>query len=154
MAGANNRTPFLSGLSQALLSEILQHLLEYTRTGQDNVIDLRALPMTDDDLSDLDRRLGEGEVKANLNVSGKSEVWETSYAGVWRLRHYGNSDAVMVDEIVIASIPEILISHKQDIELAVPRLEKDIQRVLNNAENNQGVFASHTEQGDNNEPNV
>jgi len=112
----------ISGLSLALMTEISGHLDAFTKTGKAQTIDLRALPMTDDDLRDLDMRLGKGEVMATLSVSGNSEVWETAYAGVWRVRHFGGGEKAMVDEIVITKVPEILISHPDDISVAAVRL--------------------------------
>lgn len=112
----------LTGLSFALMSEISGHLDDFAKTGIAHTIDLRALPMTDDDLRDLDARLGKGEVIATLAVSGNSEIWETEYAGVWRIRHFGGGEKVMVDEIIITRIPEILMAHPDDISVAAARL--------------------------------
>lgn len=118
------RTDFRTGIPRSLLNEIAEYLTHFVETGETHKIDLKSLPMTEADLKDLDDMLGIGEVRADLAVVGKSEVWETAFNGVWRIRHYGTADAVAADEIIITAIPDILITHKDDARGAINRLRE------------------------------
>jgi hydrogenase-1 operon protein HyaF len=110
---------------EALLLEIAEHLATFAETGEGHKIDLRSLPVSEADIESLDERLGIGEVRADLAVIGRSDVWETAYAGVWRVRHYGTDDVVAADEVAITAAPEILFSHPDDIRAAAVRLRSD-----------------------------
>lgn len=127
----------LTGLSVALLPEILVHLqdlAEKLKKGPvfaQEIISLRGLPMTREDIEDLDKHLGRGEVNAKVEVAGNSDVWETSYSGVWRVRHFGTDERILVDDIVIAVIPEILMAHKDDISASVLRMNDAILNLQN-----------------------
>lgn len=93
------------------------------------MISLRNLPMTDADRKELEELLGRGEVRADLEVSGHSEVWETSYPGVWWVQHKGIDGALACEEIAITPIPEILLTHPVDIQAAASRLEQELNAV-------------------------
>jgi hydrogenase-1 operon protein HyaF len=118
----------LTGLSIALLPEIfahLQELVEKLKQGPvftQEIISLRGLPMTKEDIEDLDKHLGRGEVDAKVVIAGNSDIWETAYSGVWRVRHFSGDNRIIVDDVVIATIPEILIAHKDDISASVLRM--------------------------------
>lgn len=114
--------PPLTGLADSVLCEIAQALQIFAQTGQSSAIDLRSIPMTDADREALEQRLGHGEVEVTLNVAGKSEIWETGYAGVWWVRHRGADERIAAETIVISTIPAILQTHKDDAEAAAARL--------------------------------
>lgn len=111
-----------TGMAEALLHEILDLLQRFVDTGEAGAVDLRGLPMTQGDREELALRLGEGEVRATIHVSGTSTVVETAYAGIWWLRHEAADGQLLAEQIVIARVPEILLSHPEDIALARERL--------------------------------
>ena len=114
-------------IGDSLLVEVAEHLKTFAETGEPHIIDLTSLPMTDADRKALDERLGTGEVKAEIAVIGDSELWETAYAGVWRVRHFGSTrDRAAADQIVIASVPEILRTHREDARAAASRLDAEL----------------------------
>lgn len=115
-----------TGLAQSVLQEIAQHLSVLAAEGETEAIDLHSLPMTAADRSELEDSLGRGEVEATLNVAGISVVWETSYSGVWWVRHFGADDKIAAERIEIAAIPEILVTHGCDIAAAAARLQEDL----------------------------
>ena len=93
------------------------------------VIDKHALPAavgTDADLLELETMLGKGEVEASLSVLGQTQVWETGYAGVWWVRHFAANQQTASEQIAITPLPEILISHPEDISAATDRLRKEL----------------------------
>ncbi|MGO9546068.1 MAG: hydrogenase expression/formation C-terminal domain-containing protein [Rhodomicrobium sp.] len=117
-----------SDFAEAVLREIpalMQRLLE---TGESGTIDLRSLPMSDWDRQELARRLGEGEVKAFVNVGGTSTVSETQFAGVWWVRHEGADGRIAAEQVVVARAPEFLLAHPADIGAAQIRLSELLSR--------------------------
>ena len=120
------QAPPLTGLADSVLSEIAQALQAFAQTGEGSAIDLRSIPMTDADRAVLEQRLGHGEVEVTLNVAGKSEIWETGYAGVWWVRHRGADARIAAETIIINTIPQILQTHKDDAEAAAARLARAV----------------------------
>lgn len=116
-----------TGMALSVLAEAGQLLETLAATGEPGFIDLRSLPLSDADRSQLEEVLGRGEVQAELDVTGKSEVWETSFPGIWWIRHMGAGDKIATEEIAVCRIPEILITHPVDIEAAASRLREELE---------------------------
>lgn len=116
-----------TGMAQAVFSEIAEHLNHLATTGTESRIDLRSLPLTQADLDELDELLGAGEVSAQLDVIGPSSVRETSYQGVWWIRHFGANGRVAAEEIAITRLPEILHTHIDDIGQSAERIRQALE---------------------------
>jgi hydrogenase-1 operon protein HyaF len=116
-----------TGMAWSVLAEVGRLLEELASKGQTASIDLRSLPLTDADREELDALLGRGEVRVELELAGRSEVWETGYPGAWWIRHRGAGDRISSEEIAVCPVPEILMTHPADIETAVRRLRRDLQ---------------------------
>ncbi len=108
---------------EAVLREIAGLLETFSATGEAAAIDLGGLPFSPRAREALDARLGRGEIEAAFDVAGRSEIWETGFSGVWRVRHFGAAD-IIVDLVEITSIPEILRSDRRDAKLAAQRLKE------------------------------
>ncbi|HXZ47765.1 MAG TPA: hydrogenase expression/formation C-terminal domain-containing protein [Usitatibacter sp.] len=119
--------PAAGGIARALLREVAQLLKKLAEEGEGGSIDLRSLPMSDADRDEVRERLGRGEVRADLDVAGTSEVWETRYAGVWWIRHFGSGDRIAAEEIAVTGVPAILVAHRADIVAAASRIENDLE---------------------------
>ena len=117
----------VTGMAQSLLAEIGGLLERLAATGEAGFIDLRSLPLTDADRAELEILLGRGEVRADLALAGRSEVWETGYAGAWWIRHLGADDRIAAEEIAVCAVPEILRAHPADVQAAARRLREDLQ---------------------------
>jgi hydrogenase-1 operon protein HyaF len=115
-----------TGLAGALLSEVAASLRAFSADGRPRRIDLRSLPLSSGERADLEARLGKGEVDIALLAAGESRIWETRYAGVWWLRHAGGDGSTLAETIEITSIPEIVVSHAQDIAAASERLAAEL----------------------------
>lgn len=115
-----------TGMAGAILAEISAALSRVVATAEETSIDLRGLPMTDADRSELQDALGRGEVAATIEVAGRSEVLETGISGVWWVRHFGNDARVSSEEIVIGRIPAIMLAHPDDIAAAAQRLQASL----------------------------
>ena len=116
---------FSTGMAQSLFSEIAERLAGFATSGEKSVIDLRSLPLTPTDLKELESLLGRGEVEAELNVAGRSEIWETGYSGVWWVRHYGDGDKIASQNIEI-TCPKILAADVEDIAAAANRIAETL----------------------------
>lgn len=123
-------TDFRTGMAQSLLHEIAGRLTLLAETGEVSAIDLRSLPMTPADRSELEDRLGRGEIEALLTVAGTSEVWETQYAGVWWIRHLGAGNKVAAEYIEVAPTPQIFASHHDDVAASAVRLKDSLAELV------------------------
>jgi hydrogenase-1 operon protein HyaF len=112
-----------TGMAMSVLTEIHQMLEALAESGQAGSIDLRSLPLSDADRAELEQALGRGEV----HLAGESEVWETTYPGVWWIRHKGAGGKIATEEISVCRIPEILKTHPVDIEAAAARLKQELE---------------------------
>ncbi len=115
---AHDPTP----LVESLLHEIAGLLADLAATGQGARIDLLGLPIGPAGRAALAERLGRGEVEAALDAGGTSEIWETGFAGVWWVRHFGADDRLATEQIEITTVPTILLSQPEDIAIAASRL--------------------------------
>ena len=111
-----------TGMAHSVLAEIGRLLENLADTGSTGSVDLRSLPLTDADRAQLEELLGPGEVSAELDIAGRSTVRETSFSGVWWVRHLGAGDRIAAEEIAVCPVPEILLSHPADIDAAARRI--------------------------------
>ena len=109
-----------------LLHELKHALKEFAATGREHTIDLNGLPMAPEEDRRLERLLGSGEVRAELDALGTSEITETAIPGVWRVTHY-NGDHIVVGRLLeITDCPAILKSQRQDLDGGISQLEQMI----------------------------
>ena len=125
-AGAHCQTGLVTGMALSIMAEVARMLEALADKGESGSIDLRSLPLTDADRDQLKELMGRGEVKAELEISGDSTVWETSYPGAWWIRHHGAGGKVSSEEISICPVPAILSAHPADIEAAANRIKNAI----------------------------
>ena len=125
-AECNSIEGFRTGMAHSLLAEIAERLDALAASGEPAAIDLLSLPMTPADRAELEELLGHGELEAALDVAGLSQIWETGYAGVWWIRHFGGGEKVAAERIEITALPDILMTHDADIAAASMRLRDDL----------------------------
>ena len=113
-----------TGMAHAVMNEIAAHLKTLARQNEAASIDLRSLPMTDQDREQLEELLGQGEVSAVIELAGLTEVRETAFSGVWWVRHMAQDEQIAYEEIAITRIPEILKTQSDDIDLASRRIQQ------------------------------
>ena len=105
-----------------LLHEVKHALDNLIETGHTTIIDLRSIPLAPGEEDKILHTLGQGEVKAQLNALGLSEIIETQYAGVWTVTHYNDEHEIISRFIEVTTMPEILCSQTEDIMAAYSRL--------------------------------
>jgi len=113
----------LSGNADALLYEIADLLACLVEQGRPGAIDLRSLPLTPADRAYLSAQLGEGEVRAEVQALGTSEVRETSYRGVWWITHRDATGELCAELIEVTPLPAILATDAGEMADALERLQ-------------------------------
>ena len=112
-----------------VLNEIAHALEQLVASGEPTVIDLARLPFSPGELEDLERELGEGELKATLDALGESIIRETAYPGVWWLEHRNAAGEIVGRFVEVTRTPDILRSQDADIAAGRDVLEKRLKRL-------------------------
>jgi hydrogenase-1 operon protein HyaF len=115
------------GMSQAVLREVGQLLARLAAQPDFSAaIDLRGLPMDEAERESLHQRLGFGEVQAAFDAAGPTHITETAYAGVWWIRHGDENGGTLLEQIVVARVPELLLADPGAILESSARLAGDL----------------------------
>ena len=77
-------------------------------------------------LKGVNLEIGQGEIHARLDALGRSEIYETRYAGVWLVTHYNDDEAIVSRFIEITTIPDILKSQTEDMSNALIELAHEL----------------------------
>lgn len=109
-----------------LLHEVKHALENLINNNQTTMIDLRSIPLAPGEEDTILNSLGCGEVQAELNALGLSEIYETTYAGVWIVSHFNDHNELIGRFIEITTMPEILRSQDEDILNAYHRLNEGL----------------------------
>lgn len=110
-----------------LLHEIRHALKRLADGGEGTTIDLRRLPLAPGEEERIEKILGSGEIRAELDALGPTIVRETSFPGVWFVTHKNTQGEVVARFIEVTRVPEILRSQQEDIEVAVDKLEEELR---------------------------
>lgn len=105
------------------LESLLQQLLNFDVGGS---IDLRSLPLSQEDYELLESSLGKGEVRAEIDSFGLTEVIETGIAGVWWVTHYNADEEVVAQFLEVAWCPELLQTADEDVGEGLHRLRETL----------------------------
>jgi hydrogenase-1 operon protein HyaF len=133
--GSNDHAPSLFNIQigddltwnvQPLLHEIKHALAELIQSGKSHIIDLRSIPLAPGEEEKIIHALGTGEVQAQLNAMGPSEIIETQYAGVWLVTHKNDENEIVSRFIEITRLPDILSSQAEDMNDAYARLSEEL----------------------------
>ena len=116
------RTEAYTANVQPLLHEIFHGLKRLYETGEITIIDLRSLPLAPGEEEQIEAALGTGEISAELEAMGPSEIRETCYPGVWLVTHYNVDRQLMGRFIEITRVPDLLKSQDVDIADGLQRL--------------------------------
>jgi hydrogenase-1 operon protein HyaF len=109
-------------LVDALLMEVASLLDRLVRHGEPGCIDLRGMPLSPSCLSSLEAKLGRGEITIQVAAAGSSEIHETSFPGVWWIRHEDEAGRVIALLLEVAPVPGIVSADPADIAAGLRRL--------------------------------
>lgn len=110
-----------------ILHEIRHALAKLLDDGETSIIDLRSIPLAPGEEEIILDTLGRGEVVAQLDVLGPSEIYETRFAGVWMVTHFNENESIVSRFIEITELPDVLRSQRRDIVHALASLETELE---------------------------
>ena len=109
-----------------LLREIEQALRELIEEDKEAVIDLAAMPFSEQDEQDLKNYLGPGEVTATMDAFGPTSIEETAVSGVWWIEHKNAEGKRLTLHLEITRIPAIMVTPADDLNEALERLRSSL----------------------------
>ena len=116
----------LTGNDIPLMHEIRHALNKLIETGEPTVIDLRSMPLAPGEEEHIESMLGQGEVKAQIEALGPTQILETGIAGVWLITHFNANEEILGKFIEITRIPTILESQVEDVQAGVETLDRQL----------------------------
>ncbi len=111
------------GNVRALLTEIAALLENLNKNNEGGIIDLKSLPFSTTEYDLFCKILGRGEVSVHIEAIGNSEVLETAYPGLWRVKHFNMNGDVVADLLEIAWVPQFIKSQPEDVRAGLERLQ-------------------------------
>jgi hydrogenase-1 operon protein HyaF len=118
--------PSQYGNAMPILSEIRHALARLAEQGEPTRIDLAAMPFGPGDEERLLNLLGRGEVEANVEALGPTQIWETRFAGVWVLDYANVEGERIALQIEVDTIPQLLRADPTDVQNAVSALAAEL----------------------------
>ena len=114
----------------AILYELAGMLETLLDSGHGNAIDLRSLPLTPDEYTQLRATLGEGEVSAEVDALGPTRLRETAVHGVWWITHYNTQDQVLAEFLEVTEVPQLLKTERDDLREGLDMLNERLGKAL------------------------
>lgn len=111
-----------SGNVPPLLHEIRHALALLLDHGESTCIDLKSMPLAPGEEDRIVAALGSGEVHAEVDALGLSEIAETAFPGVWVVSHCDERGAIQARFIEVTQVPDVLRSQHSDIADGLARL--------------------------------
>ena len=107
-----------------LMLQLEQALRDLKDGGGGTVIDLGAMPFSQQDEEDLRQQLGKGEVTATLDAFGPTLIQETAVPAIWLIEHKDADGRRLTLHIEVARIPGILVTPEEDIAVGLVALKE------------------------------
>ncbi len=118
-----------------ILTEVLEALKEFYKSGREHIIYINKLPITPEDRELILDVLGNGSVKINYSSKTQPAEWrETGIYGVWIGIIYDRDNKPALETIEITDFPQLARAQREDIEEAIKLLEEKLQEVNASAE--------------------
>ncbi|APE05207.1 hydrogenase expression protein HupH [Alteromonas sp. RW2A1] len=118
-----------------LLHQIRHALSQLLAQQEETTIDLRRLPLSASEESQLETFLGHGEVKADIQALGDTVLIESRYTGVWLETHYNEEAEIMGKYVHICDCPQLIKSQPEDMVLSLNNIVSDIQSMSDTSTN-------------------
>ena len=117
---------FASGNVPLLLNELRHALERLLEDGTVHAIDARAIPLAPGEEERLLTALGKGELSAEFDAHGRTEIRECAYPGIWCITHYDTAGTVIGRFIEVTFAPALLASQRPDVVQGLERLRKQL----------------------------
>ena len=106
----------------ALVTEMDDKLAAWRPGTEAHVINLSLLPLSDEDVSYLDARLGPGSVTILSRGYGNCRISSTGTRNGWYVRYFNSREAVILNTIEITDIPSVACAAPEDLADSAQRL--------------------------------
>ncbi len=111
----------------ALAAELADKLAAYTPSAPPHAINLTLLPVSEDDLAYLDKRLGQGAVTILSRGYGNCRISSTAVKNAWWVRYYNAREALILNTIEVTRLPGVACAAAQDLEDSAERLAEILE---------------------------
>lgn len=108
-------TDHQGGSGLALLHQVVALLKQLLTQDEPGHIDLRAIPLSAEDMALLAETLGEGGIFAEVRDYGLTRARQTGIPGVWWVVHLDDEEQLLAEFIEVNYCPEVLITPTEDI---------------------------------------
>jgi len=126
----------MSTNAAALLHEIAALLDSLARTGEGGSVQLNGLPLLPGDYEVLQEELGEGELSAELEALGRTQLRETALHGVWWVTHRNSVHEIVAESIEVTRCPAILQTPAEDVTESARLLRERLQATSKTGDRN------------------
>lgn len=110
------------GNSLALVTELDDRIAGYRPGVPDHVINLSLLPLTEEDMTFLDERLGPGSVTVLSRGYGNCRISSTGTRNAWWVRYFNSRDAIVLNTIEVTGVPNVACAAPEDLADSAQRL--------------------------------
>ena len=115
----------------ALLMELLQALKDLHEKGEEHIIYINKLPLSEEDREVLLDILGDGQVKIKVETNTQRVEWrETGISGIWIGVFYDREDKPLLETLEVCYFPSLAKAQREDVEEGILRLKGRIEEVL------------------------
>ncbi|MBK1717281.1 hydrogenase expression/formation protein [Thiocystis violacea] len=112
--------------ARAILTEAKEQAERWRPGAEPYVINLTLLPHSEQDLSYLERALGQGPTSILSRGYGKCRITSTGLRNGWWVRHFNSDDRLILDTIEIVDLPAAALAAQEDFEDSAKRLAEII----------------------------
>lgn len=110
-----------------VLVEIDEALADYHPGAPTHVVNLSLLPLSPGDMNFIDRVLGVSSVIILSRGYGNCRVTATGTRYLWRVQFYNSQDALILDTLEIAAMPDVVVAAREDLEDSSQRIDEVLQ---------------------------
>lgn len=115
----------------AILMELIQALKDLYEKGEEHIIYINKLPLSEEDREVLLDILGEGQVKISLSSKVQPVEWrETGISGIWIGVFYDRENKPILETIEVCYFPKLAQAQKEDVEEAIKTLKERTDTIL------------------------
>ncbi|HMW76704.1 MAG TPA: hydrogenase expression/formation protein [Rhodocyclaceae bacterium] len=108
--------------AEALVEEIRRQAAGWQPGSSPHIVNLTLLPVSDADLDTLYGWLGHREVSILSRGYGNCRITSTRLKNVWWVQYFNSMDALILNSIEIAAMPEVALASPEDFADTLERL--------------------------------
>ncbi|WP_373509732.1 hydrogenase expression/formation protein [Thiocapsa sp.] len=111
----------------ALIAEIEAKVAEWRPGTPAHIINLTLLPMTEQDHTYLDERLGRGHVTILSRGYGSCRIVSSGIRQVWWVQHFNSEDRLILSTLEVTDVPIAALAAQEDIDDSRDRLAEILE---------------------------